>query len=119
MSSNLMETSPGGETPQYESINTVNKPHASEPGQLGAASQDPSPQPRTDSKQEESKRFGETLSERGGVSGFTDPAHNAGEAHAEGEGAEDSEREAGTKARQARREQGYGGKRDMDRTLGG
>jgi hypothetical protein len=39
MSSNLMDTAPGGETPQYESIKTVDKPTNTQTGQLGGMEQ--------------------------------------------------------------------------------
>jgi hypothetical protein len=39
MSSNLMDTVPGGETPQYESIKTVDKPTNTQTGQLGGMQQ--------------------------------------------------------------------------------
>lgn len=36
MSDKLMDTEPGGEQTQYESINTFTKPHAKQSGQLGS-----------------------------------------------------------------------------------
>jgi hypothetical protein len=39
MSSKLMDTAPGGETPQYESIKTVDKPTDTQTGQFGGSQQ--------------------------------------------------------------------------------
>ncbi|KAA6415162.1 MAG: hypothetical protein FRX48_01915 [Lasallia pustulata] len=35
MSDGMMKTDPGGESTQYESIDTVNQPHSKEGGQMG------------------------------------------------------------------------------------
>ncbi|KAJ9649273.1 hypothetical protein H2201_004282 [Coniosporium apollinis] len=123
MSSGLMDTTPGGETPQYESINTVTQPHATEPGQMGGAlstSTDPtSSQSEATAEQGEKTaekiRFGQKMSEEG-MGGQT--TSQIGAASQEGGlgGADVSANDES--AAQSRREQGYGGDEDMDRTIG-
>ncbi|KAL0258887.1 hypothetical protein SLS55_006391 [Diplodia seriata] len=139
MSSNLMDTEPGGRSTQYESIKTVTNPTPKEPGQLGHGSSTTADAPSFGSSEATNKtnttgsnthvspaekiRFGQAVSEEGGVSGYTDPTaagkggatHEGGfggtEALVEGGGGEDDEA-------QRRRAQGYGGKGDMDKSVG-
>jgi len=122
MSSNLMDTSPGGESTQYESIKTVTKPHSKEGGQLSDKSTTSAPSNSNVSSSRgeqtaENVRYGQAISEQG-VGGFTAPEHNSGEAKTEsGFGGEDrleGEEEMG----KMRREQGYGAGEDMDRNIG-
>ncbi|TID24184.1 hypothetical protein E2P81_ATG02491 [Venturia nashicola] len=142
MSSKLMDTEVGGEQTQYESIQTVTKPHSKESGQLGgisSSSTPPSPEPSnqtdfvatsentstpsTDSadpvskergeKTAENVRYGQAISEQG-VGGFTAPGLNGGSAMQEG-GSARQEEDTG----RMRREQGYGGDEEMSKTVGG
>ncbi|EON68029.1 hypothetical protein W97_07177 [Coniosporium apollinis CBS 100218] len=126
MSSGMMDTAPGGETPQYESINTVTQPHATEPGQMGGSggalstSTDPTASQSEATAEQGEKtaekiRFGQKMSEEG-MGGQTDAS--IGDAQQEGGlgGADVSANEES--AAQSRREQGYGGDEDMDRTIG-
>jgi len=113
MSSKLMDTSPGGENTQYESIKTVTKEHSKENGQFSSTSTDRNTnQDSTTSARgaqtAENVRYGQAMSEQG-FGGFTAPAHNDG---AVGGG---SNEDAG----QMRREQGYTAGQEMDRKLGG
>jgi len=115
MSSKLVDTAPGGETPQYESIKTVTKPHNKEGGQLSdpTPSADPSttkPSSARGAQTAENVRYGQAISEQG-VGGFTAPELNSGEPTQEGDfGGEDLGK--------MRREQGYGGNKDMRRDIG-
>ncbi|ORY11604.1 hypothetical protein BCR34DRAFT_483982 [Clohesyomyces aquaticus] len=117
----LMETSPGGEQTQYEGINTFQKPHAKEAGQLG----DPTTYTTIASKDDLSSnknapntqgitpadkiRYGQSIQE-GGMGGETDSS--TGEARTEGgfggtKKVEEGEDESASKER---RKMGYGGK---------
>ncbi|GME49513.1 hypothetical protein GTA08_BOTSDO00515 [Neofusicoccum parvum] len=131
MSSNLMDTEPGGRNTQYESIKTVTNPPAKEPGQLGGGSQpsdNPTSPPASAGKTATTHvsaadkiRFGQALSEHGGVSGHTAPDHaGGGSARQEGGygGAERLESGSGGDGEAARRAQGYGGERDAARDVG-
>ncbi|KAL8824088.1 MAG: hypothetical protein Q9191_005309 [Dirinaria sp. TL-2023a] len=78
MSSGLMDTAPGGETPQYESINTVTKPHSKQSGQTGEAetqadavdSQQDQEKAEKGARTAENVRYGQGISE-GGMGGTT------------------------------------------------
>ncbi|OJD36030.1 uncharacterized protein BKCO1_1400066 [Diplodia corticola] len=133
MSSNLMDTEPGGRNTQYESIKTVTNPTAKEPGQLGHAAP-PTNKTADDAgtgggsnthvSPAEKIRFGQAMSEEGGVSGYTEPAA-AGAGRAVHEGGfggtealvEGGDGDAADEARR-RRAQGYGGSGDMDKGVG-
>ncbi|RMY65117.1 hypothetical protein D0863_09331 [Hortaea werneckii] len=94
MSSNLMETEAGGETQQYAFPQTyegdlgLKDPHKKSGGQLGTpqTTTDPSNTPegaqaaaaRT-ARNMENIRYGQTLSETGGVGGITQGQQGAGE----------------------------------------
>ncbi|RMY18011.1 hypothetical protein D0867_05628 [Hortaea werneckii] len=88
MSSNLMETEAGGETQQYEGDLGLKDPHKKSGGQLGTpqTTTDPSNTPegaraaaaRTE-RNMENIRYGQTLSETGGVGGITQGQQGAGE----------------------------------------
>jgi len=125
MSSNLMDTEPGGEQTQYEGVHTFVKPHAKEAGQLGDASEGATDtlknmaadEPNTHGISKSDKiRYGQSIQE-GGMGGKT--AGMTGAAGQEGGF-------GGTKAvdgqdngiAKERREQGYGGGKDMDRNIG-
>jgi len=113
MSSNLMDTEPGGESTQYESINTSNTPHAKQGGQMGE------PQTEVDSKSSEQQqeknergektaeniRYGEAISEHG-FGGET--TGNSGQAN-QGTGFGSTEfRDNSEDATKTRKDQGYG-----------
>ncbi|KAG8630120.1 hypothetical protein KVT40_001739 [Elsinoe batatas] len=130
MSQNLMDTEPGGESDQYSSINTFNKPHATSTGQLqpqdpsSAApshSLDPS---QTKSHQERGEqtaaniRYGQAISEQG-MGGKTTTA--SGEAGQEGGyGGTSGRGQAGTGGGEGREreKQGYEGGREMREDIG-
>ncbi|GAB1734281.1 hypothetical protein NU195Hw_g815t1 [Hortaea werneckii] len=129
MSSNLMETEAGGETQQYEGDLGLKDPHKKSGGQLGQpqTTTDPSNTPegaqaaaaRTE-RNMENIRYGQTLSETGGVGGMTQGQQGTGEK--EGFGGAVGERSSGDKsldAVQERKGQGYGGSNDMNREIGG
>ncbi|KAF2199353.1 hypothetical protein GQ43DRAFT_464896 [Delitschia confertaspora ATCC 74209] len=107
MSSNLMDTSPGGETPQYESINTTLKPHAKESGQLGAT-QIPTKSPTHLGSNNPYNPENPNAPSAEQVTGQT--TGSKGEAGA----AEDEDEDAVKQ----RRVQGYGGETDMRRDVG-
>lgn len=116
MSSGLMDTAPGGETPQYESINTVTKPHSKQGGQIGEAETQVD---AVDSQQEQEKaekgartaenvRYGQSISE-GGMGGMT--TEGQGEANQDtGYGGAENQTGSGgeSEAAESRRQQGYG-----------
>jgi len=112
-----MDTTPGGENTQYESIKTVTNPPKKQDGQFSDSTPTPTPTKPTPSisRQDEiasNMRYGQAMSEQG-VGGFTAPDRNGGEADAE----QDSGG-SGSGAKQTRREQGYDASNDMDRNLG-
>ncbi|KAB2579808.1 hypothetical protein DBV05_g1608 [Lasiodiplodia theobromae] len=134
MSSNLMDTEPGGRNTQYESIKTVTNPTAKEPGQLGHGLSTTADAPSSGSGSTHHKtanaatqvspaekiRFGQAISEEGGMTGYTDPAV-AGTGHAAHEGGfggMEALVEGGSDEAQRRKAQGYGGKADMDGGVG-
>ncbi|KAK5175191.1 uncharacterized protein LTR77_000328 [Saxophila tyrrhenica] len=128
MSSGLMDTEKGvthNTDPRYEGKNTELTPHSKSTGQLGQASDkttlDPSKtaegaqqQAERGEKTAENIRYGQTISE-GGMGGQT--SVQQGEAEKEGYGRLGDKAEEGD-AKQERREQGYGGEKDMDREIG-
>ncbi|KAL6717485.1 hypothetical protein ACLMJK_005400 [Lecanora helva] len=113
MSSNLMDTAPGGESDQYESIKTVTNPHSKQGGQMG----DPETQvDAVDSQQQqqnaergartaENMRYGQTISE-GGMGGKTNESEGSAN---QGLGYGGADGETGSNnAEETRRNQGYG-----------
>ncbi|ERF69816.1 hypothetical protein EPUS_08017 [Endocarpon pusillum Z07020] len=109
MSSNLMDTVPGGETPQYESIKTVDKPTETQSGQLGgkmaSGSSEVDEQKQEKGEQTaENVRYGQNISESG-MGGMTTTSEGTASQGGYG-GAEAQEGEE--KPAQTRREQGYG-----------
>ncbi|KAJ4340695.1 hypothetical protein N0V87_002356 [Didymella glomerata] len=120
MSSGLMETEKGGEQTQYEGEHTDMLPHKQEAGQLGASAvqggSTEQPTSTDTSKTNEPNthgitpadkiRYGQSIQE-GGMGGKTNTV--TGEA----DKATDDD-----SAAKERREQGYGGGKDMDTTIG-
>jgi len=124
MSSNLMDTAPGGESSQYESIQTVTKPHSKQEGQLGkpatevdaTTSQQQQDNSERGERTAENIRYGQSISE-GGMGGQT--VGNGGSAGQEGGyGRTEALSQGGNDAKESRGEQGYGGDNDMDREIG-
>ncbi|KAI9681489.1 MAG: hypothetical protein M1817_002773 [Caeruleum heppii] len=113
MASNMMDTQPGGESTQYESIQTVTKPHAKENTSLPEASTstEASQAQSTANKERgeqtaENIRFGESISEHGfGGETTTQSGGGAGQSGAYGR----TETGGDEKLEQGRAEQGYGG----------
>jgi len=105
-----MDTVPGGETPQYESIKTVTKPSEKQEGQLGdesAASAERSDDPAKAEQGErtaENVRYGQNVSESG-MGGQTTGME--GEANQDGYGGTDAQ-DQDEKLVSSRREQGHG-----------
>jgi len=66
-----MDTEPGGENTQYESVNTFTKPHAKAEGQFGDSNPNEADQQAAKEKKErgektaENVRYGEAISEHG------------------------------------------------------
>ncbi|KAL8855096.1 MAG: hypothetical protein Q9221_000002 [Calogaya cf. arnoldii] len=112
MSSGLMDTEPGGEGDQYESITTVTNPHSKQGGQMGDAETQPDAvkeqqeQDKADrgARTAENVRYGQTISE-GGIGGKTTEA--GGSANQAGYGSTD-EHAGQDNAEETRQEQGYG-----------
>ncbi|TKA74770.1 hypothetical protein B0A55_03858 [Friedmanniomyces simplex] len=131
MSSGLMETDPGGENQQYEGNLHTADPHKTSAGQLGQSSSqthtttDPS---QTDSgkqqasergeKTAENIRYGQTISETGGMGGMTEGMDGSAEQGGYGGGVGDAGGDGRAAAGETRGVQGYGGKEDMDREVG-
>jgi hypothetical protein len=126
MSDKLMDTEPGGERRnQYEGVHTYVEPHAKQGGQLG----DPSEGTSVDTKTSDPGapntqgitpadkiRYGQSIQE-GGMGGKT--TSSTGEAKTEGGfGGTEALDEDDDDAAKQRRLQGYGGNKDMDRTIG-
>ncbi|MCJ1414278.1 hypothetical protein MMC32_000604 [Xylographa parallela] len=112
MSSSMMDTEPGGENTQYESINTQQKPHSKQGGQMGEpeTSVDAVPSVQQQEKAErgektaENIRYGEAISEHG-FGGET--TGNSGQANQGGYGSTDAQEET-VDAAKTREQQGYG-----------
>ncbi|KAL8759191.1 MAG: hypothetical protein Q9199_000949 [Rusavskia elegans] len=112
MSSGLMDTEPGGESDQYESIQTVTNSHSKQGGQMGEtetqtdAVKEQQEQDKADrgARTAENVRYGQTISE-GGMGGKTTEAggtaNQGGFGSTDGQAAQDS-------AEETREEQGYG-----------
>ncbi|KAF1916935.1 hypothetical protein BDU57DRAFT_539164 [Ampelomyces quisqualis] len=126
MTDKLMDTEPGGQQTQYEGIHTFVEPHAKQPGQLGdpathTSTQPPNApvdQPNTQGVSNADKiRYGQSIQE-GGAGGKT--MGSTGQANAEvGFGGTKGMEEKEDGFEKERREQGYGGGKDMDRKIGG
>ncbi|KAH7392605.1 hypothetical protein BKA66DRAFT_411963 [Pyrenochaeta sp. MPI-SDFR-AT-0127] len=125
MSNKLMNTEKGGEQTQYEGVHTFVEPHAKQAGQFGGSSSattstqhkfnpnEPNTQGITNA---EKIRYGQSIQE-GGMGGKT--TSSTGEANAEGGfGGTAAVNEQDDSFSKERREQGYGGGRDMDRNIG-
>ncbi|MCJ1381772.1 hypothetical protein MMC17_004883 [Xylographa soralifera] len=119
MSSSMMDTEPGGENTQYESIDTQQKPHSKEGGQMGGMSYttrkaetsvDAVPSVQQQEKAErgektaENIRYGEAISEHG-FGGET--TGKSGQANQGGYGSTDAQEETEDAAK-TREQQGYG-----------
>ncbi|KAF2400284.1 hypothetical protein EJ06DRAFT_556617 [Trichodelitschia bisporula] len=101
MSENLISTSPGGRSGQYESIKTVTNPPEKLAGQLGHAN----PAPGSKRSHDELTRSDTNMDE--GIEQKTPdskPAYSSGDLDAN--------------TRKARVEQGYEGEREMDLNVG-
>jgi len=123
MSSNLMDTEPGGEQTQYEGEHTHVQPHKKSGGQLGTPSTTVDPSKTDEAIAQSQKkgeqtasniRYGQGISE-GGVGGHT--TGQSGEARKEGYGRVEDQT-AEVDADEQRRAAGYGGQKDMDREIG-
>ncbi|KAK7569954.1 hypothetical protein IWX49DRAFT_561048 [Phyllosticta citricarpa] len=101
MSDKLMDTAPGGQSTQYESIKQFTNPPDKDVGQLG----NPGAATKSASSAHDDKTAHKTKEHLGEAVGFGGGG---------GAGADD---EADAEQR-ARREQGYGGERDMRRDVG-
>ncbi|KAL9086229.1 MAG: hypothetical protein Q9159_004294 [Coniocarpon cinnabarinum] len=126
MSSNLMDTEPGGESTQYETVPTA-QPHSKSTGTLGSTSSQtktaqeyaPAPSAVSDSqkaargeKTAENIRYGQGISEQAGV--VEDRKGEGGYGRVERDiGGERDEEE------RKRKIQGYGGERGMRSDVGG
>ncbi|KAL1305215.1 hypothetical protein AAFC00_002133 [Neodothiora populina] len=127
MSSGLMDTAPGGESTQYESIHTVTKPTKKSGGQFGE------PETEVDVSSEQAAkdhaaagaataekiRYGQAISEHGMGGQTTTSSGSANQDSAYGgaaSSADDGAQDAGSRAR---KEAGYGGAKDMDTEIGG
>ncbi|KAH7399043.1 hypothetical protein DE146DRAFT_745637 [Phaeosphaeria sp. MPI-PUGE-AT-0046c] len=125
MSDKLMDTEPGGEQTQYEGVHTFVEPHAKQAGQLGDPAtgtstnppKAPVDEPNTQGVSKADKiRYGQSIQE-GGMGGKT--TSSTGEANAEGGfGGTKALDESDDSFSKERREQGYGGGKDMDRKIG-
>ncbi|MCJ1445475.1 MAG: hypothetical protein MMC23_005980 [Stictis urceolatum] len=112
MTSQLMDTEPGGEQTQYESVATFTEPHAKSEGQLGnldnssneAEAQQEAEKQEKGEQTAEKIRYGQTISEQG-FGGET--TESTGSAQQSGYGAQSLD-EAESDLTQSRREQGYG-----------
>ncbi|KAH9875267.1 hypothetical protein J1614_004758 [Plenodomus biglobosus] len=125
MSSNLMNTEPGGEQTQYEGVHTFVDPHAKQAGQLGNPNEGTTESPNKKATDEPNTqgitkadkiRYGQSIQE-GGMGGKT--TSSTGEASQEGGfGGTKAIDEQDTSAATQRRQQGYGGGQDMDKSIG-
>ncbi|KAL5116065.1 hypothetical protein ACEQ8H_006077 [Pleosporales sp. CAS-2024a] len=127
MSDKLMDTQPGGEQTQYEGTHTFVDSHSKQAGQLGDpatattsthAPKAPVDEPNTQGVSKADKiRYGQSIQE-GGMGGKTTSA--TGEANVQGGfgGTKALDEDADGFGKE-RREQGYGGGKDMDRKIGG
>ncbi|KAK0948509.1 hypothetical protein LTR48_001597 [Friedmanniomyces endolithicus] len=130
MSSGLMETDPGGEDQQYEGNLHLADPHKKSAGQLGQSASeshtttDPS---QTDAGKEQASargektaeniRYGQTISETGGMGGMTQGMEGSTEQAGYGGGVGSAADESG--GADARAQQGNGREGDMSREVGG
>ncbi|KAF2689114.1 hypothetical protein K458DRAFT_383777 [Lentithecium fluviatile CBS 122367] len=125
MSGQLMDTEKGGEQTQYEGAHNLANPHDKQAGQLGDLSTDTitnphkpaSNAPNTQGVTPADKiRYGQAIQE-GGMGGKT--TGSRGEATSEGGfGGTEALEESSASAAQERRQQGYGGTKDQDTTIG-
>jgi hypothetical protein len=126
MSDKLMDTEPGGERQnQYEGVHTFVEPHAKQAGQLGDPSEGTSVHTKTSDPgapntqgitPADKIRYGQSIQE-GGMGGKT--TSSTGEANTEGGfGGTEALNEDDENAAKQRGAQGYGGNKDMDRTIG-
>jgi len=113
MSASLMDTEPGGESTQYESIDTVEKGHAKQGGQLGNVETQEATsgeQLKSDSGKgemaAENIRYGQSISEEG-VGGQT--TGGIGEASSgSGDGGTEADQNTENVGDHDRKAQGYG-----------
>ncbi|CAF9928364.1 MAG: hypothetical protein ALECFALPRED_004009 [Alectoria fallacina] len=116
MASNLMDTEAGGEGSQYESIQTVTKPHSKQDGQMGGQFKDETQPDAVTAHQAQQKaergektaenmRYGQAISE-GGMGGKTTEAR--GSANQDNFGATDAQGGTDDDAEESRQNQGYG-----------
>ncbi|KAK8165563.1 hypothetical protein IWX90DRAFT_429085 [Phyllosticta citrichinensis] len=103
MSDKLMDTAPGGQSTQYESIKQFTNPPDKDVGQLG--------DPTNATKSATTSTSTSTHTNTGAEASLNKSAQGAGEALGSGSADEEAEQ-------RVRREQGYGGERDMRRDVG-
>ncbi|KAK4555463.1 hypothetical protein LTR86_007215 [Recurvomyces mirabilis] len=135
MSSSLMDTEAGGEGQQYGGKLFTENPDGTgskkSGGQLGQVETTTNPAETPEGKQAateraekttENIRYGQTITETGGMSGMTEGMEGRTEQEGFGsgvgdrvEGGEEGDEVAG----EGRRAQGYGGSKDMDPEIGG
>ncbi|EOA91072.1 hypothetical protein ACJQWK_11336 [Exserohilum turcicum] len=125
MSNKLMDTEAGGEQTQYEGIHTYVEPHDKKYGQFSDSSEGTSVHTKTADPgapnthgitPADKIRYGQSIQE-GGMGGKT--TSSSGETKAEtGFGGTAALSDDNESAAKQRREQGYGGSKDMDRTIG-
>ncbi|KAK4540684.1 hypothetical protein LTR36_009015 [Oleoguttula mirabilis] len=127
MSSGLMETEAGGESGQYEGNLGLVDAQKKSGGQLGSAETTTDPAQTEEAQQQKSERgektaenvrYGQAISEEGGVGGVTQGQEGSAAQEGYG-GVKDQSGDGGDgEAAQERRAEGYGGERDMDRSIG-
>ncbi|KAH7090253.1 hypothetical protein FB567DRAFT_519425 [Paraphoma chrysanthemicola] len=124
MSNNLMDTEPGGEQTQYEGAHNLSEPHNKQAGQLGDPATGTSTsqpkratdEPNTQGVTKADKiRYGQSIQE-GGMGGKT--TSSTGQANDGGFGGTAAQEQQDDSFSKERREQGYGGGKDMDRNIG-
>ncbi|KZF20003.1 hypothetical protein L228DRAFT_33413 [Xylona heveae TC161] len=118
MSSNLFSTSPGGETPQYESIKTVTNETPKQTGQFGdlSSSETTDPLKERGEQRAEQIRYGQGISESG-VGGMTKDVGGAA-GHEGGYGGAKADPAFETADTNTRAAQGYGGKNETGEDIG-
>ncbi|KAK5110198.1 hypothetical protein LTR62_006194 [Meristemomyces frigidus] len=128
MTSNLMDTEAGGEGQQYGGRLFTDSTSKKSGGQLGSPETTTDPSQTLEGKQKaadrsakttENMRYGQTITETGGMSGMTEGMD--GKVEQEGYGGVEDRPSGGSaeaEAGQERRQQGYGGGKDMDQEVG-
>ncbi|KAI9725972.1 MAG: hypothetical protein M1828_002300 [Chrysothrix sp. TS-e1954] len=131
MTSNMMDTEAGGESTQYESIQTVTNPGSKQGGQLGeaqtsapttsqsqSAQRDQGEAAERSARTTENIRYGQTISE-GGMGGQTTTNSGAPSTQGGFGGTQASSGSMDTgSASESREASGYGGEQDSSREVG-